>query len=54
LENLPGIGKVRAQLLLKRFGSIKKLMEATTEEIACVKGFSDESAAKLKEALAKC
>jgi excinuclease ABC subunit C len=51
LENLPGIGKVRAQLLLKRFGSIKKLMEATTEEIACVKGFSDESAAKLKEAL---
>jgi len=51
LENLPGIGKVRAQLLLKRFGSIKRLMEATVGEIAGVQGFSEESAAKLKEAL---
>jgi excinuclease ABC subunit C len=51
LENLPGIGKVKAGLLLKRFGSIKRLMEAPVGEIAGVQGFSEESAAKLKDAL---
>jgi len=53
LENLPGIGSVRARLLLKRFGSMKRLAEASIGDIAGVQGFSDESAAKLKEALAK-
>jgi excinuclease ABC subunit C len=48
LEDLPGIGKVRARLLLKRFGSIKRLQEASVGEIAGVQGFSEESAAKLK------
>jgi len=51
LENLPGIGKVRAGLLLKRFGSIKRLTEASAGEIAGVRGFTEESAAKLKEVL---
>ena len=51
LENLPGIGKVKARLLLKHFGSLKKLTEASPEEIASVRGFSEESAAKLKEML---
>jgi excinuclease ABC subunit C len=51
LENLPGIGSVRARLLLKRFGSIKRLMAAEIWEIAGVPGFSEESARKLKEAL---
>ncbi|MCL2218609.1 MAG: excinuclease ABC subunit UvrC [Chitinispirillia bacterium] len=49
LENLPGIGKVKAQLLLKRFGSIKRLKEASAGEIAGVQGFSEESAEKLKK-----
>jgi len=52
LENLPGIGSVRARLLLKRFGSIKRLMEADVGEIAGVRGFSEEAALRLKEALA--
>jgi len=51
LENLPGIGKVRARLLLKRFGSIKRLAEASVGEIASVQGFSEESAKKLKVAI---
>ncbi|MDR0331692.1 MAG: excinuclease ABC subunit UvrC [Chitinispirillales bacterium] len=51
IENLPGIGKVRATLLLKRFGSVKRLTEASVGEIAGVQGFSEESAMKLKEAL---
>jgi len=52
LENLPGIGKVRARLLLERFGSIKRLTAADAGEIAGVRGFSEEAAQKLKEALA--
>ncbi|MDR3012317.1 MAG: excinuclease ABC subunit UvrC [Chitinispirillales bacterium] len=51
LEELPGIGKVRARLLLKHFGSIKRLTEAPVSEIASVRGFSEESAAKLKDAI---
>ena len=51
LEDLPGIGKVRAQLLLQRFGSLKRLAEAPVNEIACVQGFSDELAEKLKAAI---
>ena len=51
LENLPGIGSVRARLLLERFGSMKRLMEADVGEIAGVRGFSEEAALRLKEAL---
>lgn len=51
LENLPGIGKAKAKLLLIHFGSLQKLKEASVEEIAQVKGFSEESAAKLREAI---
>jgi len=52
LENLPGIGSVRARLLLERFGSLKRLTAADVSEIACVRGFSEEAAQRLKEALA--
>ncbi|GBU21409.1 excinuclease ABC subunit C [Fibrobacteres bacterium R8-0-B4] len=51
LENLPGVGKVRARLLLERFGSMKRLTAADVGEIAGVRGFSEEAAQKLKEAL---
>jgi excinuclease ABC subunit C len=51
LEDLPGIGKARARLLLQRFGSMKRIAEATVNEIACVQGFSDELAEKLKTAI---
>jgi len=51
LENIPGIGKVRARLLLERFGSLKRLKAAEIGEIAGVRGFTEESAQKLKEAL---
>jgi excinuclease ABC subunit C len=51
LEKLPGIGKARAALLLKHFGSVKRLAEAEVEEIAAVRGFSEGGAERLKEAL---
>ena len=34
LEDIPGIGPKKRSLLLKHFGSIKKLGEATAEQIA--------------------
>ena len=34
LEEIPGIGKVRQKELLKFFGSVEKIKEATEEELA--------------------
>jgi excinuclease ABC subunit C len=48
IEDLPGIGPAKANLLLKTFGSLKRLKEATPEEIAKVKGFTLDSALILK------
>ena len=53
LEKLEGIGKKRAQLLLKRFGSIQRLKEASIEQIVQVNGFSEDMAKKLIESLKK-
>ena len=33
LDDIPGIGEKRRKMLLKHFGSVKKLKEATVEEI---------------------
>jgi excinuclease ABC subunit C len=38
LDDVPGLGEVRRRTLLKHFGSLKKLREATVEEIAMVPG----------------
>ena len=53
LDNIDGIGEVRKRQLLKKFGSIKKITEASTEEIAEIKGISLEQAKKIKESLQK-
>jgi excinuclease ABC subunit C len=53
LEDLQGVGKKKAQLLLKQFGSMERIKNASIEEIKKVIGFSDESAKKLKEELGK-
>ena len=53
LDNIEGIGEVRKRQLLKKFGSIKKITEASTEEIAEIKGISLEQAKKIKESLQK-
>jgi len=51
LEDLQGIGKKRATQLLKRFGSIKRIMEADVEEISREVGISRERAEGLVERL---
>ncbi len=40
LENIPNIGKERAKLLLAYFGNMKRIKEASVEELASVKGMT--------------
>jgi excinuclease ABC subunit C len=47
LETVPGIGKQRAAALLRHFGSLARLREASISEISAVTGFSATSAANL-------
>ena len=49
LDVVPGIGEVRKKELLKKFGSLKKMKEATLEELREVVG--SDVASKLKEYL---
>ena len=51
IEELSGIGPVKAKLLLKAFGSLKRIKDATPEEIAKIKGFNLKSALFLKNNL---
>lgn len=47
LEDIPGIGKVRAAELLARFGSIPRLVESSEEELVKVKGISRSTAQRI-------
>ena len=48
LDDIPGIGKVKKQLLLKEFGSVEKIKQASIEDLIKVKGITKELANKLK------
>jgi excinuclease ABC subunit C len=39
LDEIPGVGETRKKALLRRFGSLTRLRQATVEEIAAVPGF---------------
>lgn len=51
LDEIAGIGEKKREELLKEFGSVKKIKEATVEEIAKVKGINLKLAQKIKEEL---
>ena len=51
LDNVSGIGTVKKVELLKKFGSIQGIKDASTEEIAETKGINLELAKKIKETL---
>jgi excinuclease ABC subunit C len=53
LQNVPGMGKKRVVELLRHFGSVKRVSEATEEEIASVKGMPKGLARDVKEFLEK-
>ncbi len=51
LDTISGIGEKKRTALLQKFGSVKKIKEATIEEIAEVKGINLTLAKKIKEEL---
>ena len=52
LDDVPGLGEVRRKVLLRHFGSLKKLRAATPDEIAALPGFGPRTAESIVLALA--
>ena len=53
IDGLPGIGPSRKRVLLKHFGSLKKLREADVDQIALVPGIGPRTASAIKDAVAQ-
>jgi excinuclease ABC subunit C len=51
LDSVPGIGAKRKKALIRQFGSLKAIREASVEELANVNGITEGLARKIKEAL---
>jgi excinuclease ABC subunit C len=51
LDNIPGIGPRRKRALLRQFGSVGAIKEATVEELAAARGMTKSLARKIKEFL---
>jgi excinuclease ABC subunit C len=52
-DEVPGIGPARKKALLKRFGSVRRIREASVEEVAATPGVGQEVADRLKKHLAR-
>jgi excinuclease ABC subunit C len=53
LDDVEGIGPGRKKALLKRFGSVRRIREASLEEVAATPGISGDLARRLKAHLAR-
>jgi excinuclease ABC subunit C len=51
LDQIPGVGKARRTALLKHFGSVAEMKDATEEELASAPGMNKKVAASLYKAL---
>ncbi len=51
LDEIPGVGPKRKRALLRKFGSVKAIREASVEEIAATPGFTRSVAEKVLEGL---
>jgi excinuclease ABC subunit C len=51
LDEVPGVGPKRRKSLIRHFGSLRAVKEATVEEIASVDGISPSLAAEIKAGL---
>jgi excinuclease ABC subunit C len=51
LDEAPGIGPRRKKALLRRFGTVQGIRDASVEEIVAATGMSDDQAKKVKEYL---
>ena len=52
-DEVPGIGPARKKALLKRFGSVRRIREASLDEVAQTPGVGRAAAERLKEHLAR-
>ena len=51
LDDISGIGNTKKIALLKKFGSVEKIKEASIEEISQIKGINTELAKKIKDSI---
>jgi len=51
LDGIAGVGKARRELLLREFGSVDRIRQATADDLARVKGISRSLAEKILKAL---
>ena len=51
LDDIKGIGKSKKEALIKKFGSVEKIKEATIEELTKVKGINENLAKEIKNEL---
>ena len=51
LLEIPGLGEAKARLLLRKFGSLKRIKIATVEEISSLPGFGPKLAEQIKALL---
>jgi len=51
LDGIPGIGPRRKSALLRQFGSVQRIREASVEELVAATGMTQEQAKKIKEYL---
>ena len=52
LDSIPGVGPAKRKALLKRFGSVQGVKQASVEELATIAGISDELARTIRDHLA--
>jgi excinuclease ABC subunit C len=48
LDQIPGIGPKKRQALLREFGSVRKLLAATDEDIAAVAGIGQKDVERIR------
>jgi excinuclease ABC subunit C len=51
LEEIPGVGPKRRRALLRRFGSLDAIRQASLDDLASVRGMNESIARKVREAL---
>ncbi|MFM1779300.1 MAG: hypothetical protein RIS51_445 [Actinomycetota bacterium] len=51
LLEIPGLGEAKVRLLIRKFGSLKRIRTASLEEISSLPGFSERLASQLLEHL---
>ena len=51
LDYVDGIGEKKKAMLLKKFGSVKKIKEASVDDLIMCKGISEDLAKKIKAEL---